>query len=196
MVLHTYGDSHCAFVFNKFPNVRVHHLGAILSYSFGLDPHGRCKLADDIRPEDYVLFSMGEIDCRCHVHKHITEQCTYQQIIEDLVMKYMDAIQAVTSVKQHQRICVYNVLPPPRREDSPENVEYPFLGTNEERRSYVQLFNSLCKEQCKQRGYIFVDVYDQYADSEGFLAKETSDGCVHILVPHHLEQACRSLGIL
>jgi hypothetical protein len=36
------------------------------------------------------------------------------------------------------------------------------------------------KEKCFEKGYVFFDVYDKYADENGFLRKDLSDDNVHI----------------
>ena len=57
-----------------------------------------------------------------------------------------------------------------------ENTEFPYLGTDEERKMYVLYFNEKLKEKCAEYGYVFFDVYDKYVDVEGFLDEELSDG--------------------
>lgn len=78
------------------------------------------------------------------------------------------------------RIGVFNVVPPVRAELHKEDEDYPFRGSNEERREYVLYFNRKLKEYCKLYNYWFVDVYDKYTDDYGFLKLELSDGTVHI----------------
>ena len=77
-------------------NVAAHWLGAILCYSFGKENLDRCNISDEkynVKEGDSVVFSFGEIDCRCHINKHITQEKTYQMIIDDLVDSYVKAIK-------------------------------------------------------------------------------------------------------
>ena len=53
-------------------------------------------------PNGYVLFCFGEIDCRNHVHKHINEDRSYKDIIDDLVCNYFISINK--NVKQYKSI--------------------------------------------------------------------------------------------
>ena len=160
MSIHTIGDSHSENGWNR-NRIKQHHLGPILCYSFGKEKLNRCDIRKfNIKHGDTIVFCLGEIDCRCHVHKHITDTTTYQDIITTIVNDYFEAIELNISISnlKLKNVCVYNIVPPIRKYTS-EAVEYPYtyLGTNEERQKYVL-----------------------YTDDQGFLNKELSDGCVHI----------------
>ena len=44
----------------------------------------------------------------------------------------------------------------------------------------MRYFNERLKTECLKYGFRFFDVYEQYADSDGFLSRDYSDGNVHI----------------
>lgn len=176
MVIHTFGDSHSYSGWNEIPNLQIHHLGPKLCYSFGRD-----GLTINVQNGDVVIFCLGEIDCRCHVHKYITDSLDYTQIIDAIVDKYFISIAEAVQPFSNIKTCVYNVVPPIEKLNAEENPEYPFLGTDSQRKQYVQYFNKKLKEKAAEYGYIFFDVYDKYTDSNGFLNKQLSDGNVHIL---------------
>jgi len=180
MSIHTIGDSHSFVGWNGVIN---HHLGAILCHSFGKEKLNRCDIREfNIKDGDTIIFSLGEIDCRCHIHKHITDTTTYQYIINEMVNNYFEAIELNVSISQIKlkNVCVYNVVPPVQKYNSCEDPNFPFLGTDEERKQYVLYFNEKLKEKCIERGYIFFDIYNNYIDENGFLRKDLSDGKVHI----------------
>ena len=180
MSIHTIGDSHSA---NGWTKVKLHHLGPVLCYSFGKDQLNRCDIRNfDIKNGDTIVFCLGEIDCRCHIHKHITKTTTYQDIINNIVDNYFKAIELNVTISQIKlkHVCVYNVVPPIQKYNTSENSEYPYLGTDEERKQYVLYFNQKLKEKCIEHKYVFFDVYDKYTDENGFLRKDLSDGNVHI----------------
>ena len=104
--------------------------------------------------------------------------------VKSIVSNYFDAIvlNIVTSGIRLKNVCVFNVVPPVQRANTLENPEYPYLGSDEERRKYVLYFNKNLKQRCIRHGFIFFDVYDKYIDENGFLRKDLSDGNVHI---HH-----------
>jgi hypothetical protein len=180
MPIHTVGDSHAGNGWTKIIN---HHLGPVLCYSFGKEKLNRCDIRNfNMKDNDTIIFCLGEIDCRCHIHKHINETNTYEIIINEIVNNYFEAIKLniVTSNLKFKNICVYNVVPPIQKYNTRENSEYPYLGTDEERKKYVLFFNKKLKEKCIENNYIFFDVYDKYIDGNGFLRKDLSDHNVHI----------------
>ena len=180
MSIHTIGDSHS---YNGWTGIINHHLGPVLCYSFGKEKLNRCDIRNcNIKDGDSIIFCLGEIDCRCHVYKHINDVITYQTIIDNIVDNYFEAIElnVTTSQIKLKNICVYNVVPPIQRHNTPENSEYPYLGSDDERKQYTLYFNKKLKEKCNEKQYVFFDIYDKYIDENGFLRKDLSDGSVHI----------------
>ena len=197
MSIHTFGDSHSINGW-RWSGIITHHLGQVLCYSFGKQKLNRCDIRKfNVKDGDTIVFCFGEIDCRNHVHKHITDTTTYQDIINNMVDNYFEAIEVNISISQIKlkNICVYNVVPPiekdntfiggyPETEPSGKNssvpVKYPHLGSDEERKQYTLYFNEKLKEKCIEKEYIFFDIYNNYVDENGFLRKDLSDGGVHI----------------
>lgn len=196
MSIHTFGDSHASNINSGWKdchNIKAHHLGAILCYSFGKEHLNRCDIRNfDIQDNDSVVFCFGEIDCRCHIHKHITAVKTYKMIIDEIVHNYIEAIKInLKNCKvKLKHICIYNVVPPVKKNipffmfglkpNIVENPEFPFLGSDEERKKYVLYFNIALKKKCQENNFIFFDVYDSYCDNNGYLNNKFSDGNVHI----------------
>jgi len=181
MSIHIFGDSHSYF---GWTGTIQHHLGAVLCYSFCKEKLNRCDIRNfNIKDDDTIVFCFGEIDCRCHIHKHITDTISYQDIINNIIENYFEAIELNVSTSQIKlkNVCVYNVVPCVQKYNTQENPEYPYLGADEERKQYVLYFNKKIKEKCIEKKYIFFDVYDKYTDENGFLRKDLSDGNVHIM---------------
>jgi len=114
-------------------------------------------------------------------------------IIDEIVENYFDAISANLAVCQvNLKVCVFNVVPAAKKEGIPENAEFPFLGTDEERKQYVLYFNKKLGEKCREFGFVFFDVYDRYTDENGFFNKALCDGAgVHIQKGSYLEDFIR-----
>ena len=181
MKVHTIGDSHSSFGWPA-DMIISHGLGPCLCYSFGKDPFARCKFTEyGIRDGDVVIFCLGEIDCRCHIYKHVSGTLSYQSIINEIAVAYLSAIKALVSASglKDLRIYVYNIVPPVHKALVPNNPEFPFLGTDQDRLQYALYFNAVLRRLCTD-DIGFFDIYSKYSDSTGFIRYELSDYMVHI----------------
>lgn len=172
--IYTIGDSHAWHCWLKIAEVEPYTAGPMTMYTFGLH---KPIMTEKVPLDAIVCFCWGEIDCRCHVFK----RSPWHLCIEDLVENYLLAIKKNVEGRDPKNVWIYNVVPPPRRDPpasalNPENPGFPFLGSDQQRLSFVKQMNNLLRKS----PYTFVDVYDKYADSEGFLNMEMSDGHVHV----------------
>jgi hypothetical protein len=179
MPIHTFGDSHSYYGWNEISNIQIHQLGPKLCFSIGRDG---ININDgyNVNNGDTVIFCFGEIDCRCHIHKHITENNDYKQIIDSIVNNYFIQIKNAVDKFENLKPVIYNIVPPIQKYNTCENPEYPYLGTDDERKTYVLYFNEKLKQTCAEYKFLFFDVYNNYIDEYGFLRKDLSDGSVHI----------------
>lgn len=197
-MVHTIGDSHAGGVpnlngaFDKIECIRKHWLGPKLMYTISRE--GLNLNALNVLENDTIILCFGEIDCRCHVHKHIVDS-DYKQVIEELVKFYFDFILSLINDSK-VKVCVYNVVPPVQKERVEENQSYPFLGTDEDRKFYVTYMNSKLREFCEFYNIIFIDVYDMHICENGFLKREMSDGNVHITDSTHIEKFLKNHKII
>ena len=185
MSIHTFGDSHSCNGWGGCDNIKTHHLGPILCYSFGKEKLNRCDIRKfNIKDGDTVIFCFGEIDCRCHIYKYITKDKSYKIIIDEIIHNYIDAIKInLKNCKvKLKNVCIYNIPPTPKKHTIPDQnrAKFPLLGTDEERKSYGVYFNNCLKNICEENNWVFFDVYNFYIDNHGYLNKELSDGNVHI----------------
>jgi hypothetical protein len=181
-MIHTFGDSHSVSPWNGIPGIRTHHFIAKLCYSVGRDGIH----LDQVNNGDTVIFCFGEIDCRCHVKKHVVDD--YRTIIDPIVDRYFERIREATQGRQ-LRIAVFNVVPPVQIANlDPKYVASAVFGSDEERKSYVLYFNQKLKEGCEKNNFIFFDVYDKYCDENGFLARPMTYGDVHIGDPCYVKE--------
>mmetsp|Transcript_94928 Transcript_94928/g.277566 ORF Transcript_94928/g.277566 Transcript_94928/m.277566 type:complete len:722 (+) Transcript_94928:188-2353(+) len=191
-VFHTVGDSHSRFGWP--PCVIQHWQGPLLC--FNVDRVDLRKMHPPIRGGDAICLCFGEIDCRCHVHKHVTEDRTYQVVIDGIIERYFKHLREQERLLPPAvRIFVYNVLPPVRKANAELNTDYPYLGEDEERLAYVRYFNNRLKQECHHTDFRFFEVYDQYADDEGFLSEEYSDGNVHVANGVWIDEVIRGLNL-
>lgn len=144
--------------------------GPMTMYGVGRDrPNYIDEIPDD---EAVVILAWGEVDCRCFIHDH---QPAMEEI-ERVVAAYLDAVRAMQ--RPGISIMLFNIVPPPKSENCFETYDgkgFPFVGSNEQRLSYVKKMN----EELKKSEFPVIDVYDHYADEEGFMR----DGNVHVTEP-------------
>lgn len=200
--IHTFGDSHSSsehshWGYVDIPNVEIicHHQGPKLMYSFGRQGLEILDIREDhdcycrnknrchnrlVENGDTVIFCYGEIDCRNHVYKHVSDTKNHRSIIDEMVESYFSSISENIILFENITTCVFNVVPPHRYRKEAPNHPFPFLGSDEERKSYHLYANLKIKELCGRDGYIFFDIYDELTDDEGFLKKSLSDGNVHL----------------
>jgi len=179
MTIHTFGDSHSFYPWGGIPGIYTHHLGPRLCFSIGRDGIN-IKDQYNVNNGDTVIFCFGEIDCRCHIHKHITESMDYKAVINSIVHDYFIKIKNAVDVFDNLKTVIYNVVPPVEKHTCAEHNEYPYLGTDDERKSYTLYFNEKLQEKCLEYNFVYFNVYDKYIDTNGFLKKSLSDNSVHI----------------
>ena len=192
--IHTIGDSHSYFGWDNIPNVTNHYLRDRLCHSVGRDGLDLCAPGYNIKSGETLIFCFGEIDCRCHVNKHIRTDFTYMDVIDNIVTKYFAQVKiAVDNLCEKSgvtdiQVCIYNIVPAVRKSTTRENKSFPFLGSDADRKSYTLYFNTRLKELCVEYGFVFFDVYDKYTCADGFIKSELSDGHVHIKNGIHIRE--------
>lgn len=189
MKIHTFGDSHSMFGFNKIKNININHLGPKLCYTYGNKGLELLNIKNyEVNENDIVIFCFGEIECRCHIHKHISENNTFEKIIDDIIDNYFISIKKNIEQFMKLYVYIYNVVPPVQKHTTNDNSSFPFLGSDEQRKKYTLYFNKKIKEKCGEYNYIFFDIYQKYCDDNGYLNKELSDGHVHINNKIYIEE--------
>lgn len=191
--IYVFGDSHAWNGWLQWPVWQIHpsrviiyHMGPVLAHTVGAKGIERMNLKDHstIKSGDIAVFSFGEIDCRAHVSRHIQlPERPHQVIIDEIVSKYFECIKLNADHYDPEnplQIWVYSVPPPAYNELICEKDKFPVSASDEERKQYALYFNSKIREYCKRYSYGFFDVYDAYADENGMLNRELSDGTVHI----------------
>ena len=136
---------------------------------------------------DLVIFSVGEIDCSCHVHKHVSKTRSYEDVIDDLIKNYFETVNLLvkdSGLKLY--VYIYNVIPPLKK-DNLTDANRPIIASKEDRLKFCKYFNKRAKQQCAENGFGFFDIYDKYADEEGYLIESLSDGYFHIINHEHIE---------
>ena len=93
-----------------------------------------------------MILCFGEIDCRCHVHKQRYKDLQgenprpYEEVIDEIIARYISHLRAQTrpgNLPAGVKIFVFNVPPPAKGCDVAEVPEFPYIGEDSDRKSYV-----------------------------------------------------------
>ena len=195
MKIFTIGDSHANLPWwgIKSFNIITNHQGPMLCYSFA--QRGLTKVPKGITENDWVVYCFGEIDCRAHVHKHITPINTYKDIIDNIVVGYFNKINEYKNIFKTPKIAVFNVAPPQKAAIVESNGRnWPCVGSDEERKLYHLYFNEKLNEFCQKNNFLFFNVYKHYLNSEGFLELSLADQIfyTHLQEPKFIEDFIRN----
>lgn len=204
-MIYIYGDSHAN---NSFKNLPLLHNNfyenSITMFRVGrdrsiikFDKEGIINDASDPKYIRYarevkypllnrilIVVSYGEIDCRCHINRQINLQRDEDDIIWELVNKYIDTIIDNTAGLD-AKIVVVGVIPPTKRSDYEDlhgqiTHEFPFLGSDQDRVRYTQKTNRLLEVLSKKNNLIYFNPYLHYTRDDGTLKYELSDNTVHL----------------
>lgn len=169
-MIHVIGDSHTS-VFGRTDEVlrqaiwkslgpfRIMHLGPITAYNVK-EKQAAHDAARQVPDGDPVLFSFGEIDCRCMVGRAEDPE----ENINTITQRYFDFILS----QPNRNVILMNPTPCLVEEPfkdwfaQPENKDIWFStrGTLEERNSYKMKFAEACRDFCSANGFKYIDCWD------------------------------------
>lgn len=174
MKVYAFGDSH-AGKFGADPRFIL--VGPPAPTAYGLaNEHSRSEsilllraMLVDVQPEDIILFILGEIDCRIHVHRLFVETGkSYQRICREIVDRYGHIVRSVRDDNDVQ-VAVLSV--PPAVAQGNE-YGYEHYATRDQRADIALRFNDELFEWCRDNSVQFIDLYSQVADERGWLKDE------------------------
>jgi lysophospholipase L1-like esterase len=176
--LHVVGDSHAKFLFGGTPVFRLHYLGPVTMHRIARDGRSALLLSDlRIHDRDVVVWCLGEIDIRCHVIPQADRQnASVESIVRSLAERYLQSIAAIQRDAHGLRTVVLSVIPPTNQAN---NEEYPIAGSLTARIAARRLLNRALEEGCRVRGFLFLDPFESFENTEGALREDMSDGNVH-----------------
>lgn len=204
--VHIFGDSHAYFCFSNasVPSVfaensvfcidqtdsascrpiSIHYMGPVTMHRVGRDGLQALDIRNSVQEGDTVVFVFGEIDVRCHIGKQRDEKERAQQdLIQELVQGYMKTI--AENVSTYSSIDIVIMSPVPPMDTPPEKISLPIYGSLQDR---VTVNNALCDELkylCDVKGYYFLDIRPEFANFDGSLNWDLSDGIVHVALAHN-----------
>ena len=188
-MIHTFGDSHAREPWSKIKSISWNVLldkksdekmdRTMTCSFFGFEKLNAINIKKyKVVEGDVVCFCLGELDCRCHIHKY---KDSYKELIERIVENYLLAIKANAEQFTNLKVIIVSVTPPLPEKYYKDRIRYPMLGSDAERVMYTRYMNQKIKEKCRE--YSFLDMYDKYCDKDGLLNLAYSDKICHIINP-------------
>lgn len=183
------GDSHSGNFNGLSDNIRDLQLGPITLYQiskeyreqFRTDIKGLFKydIKEEINTKDILLmYCIGEIDIRCNWDKQINKLGKNE---DELIKNLIDEV-FITILPLHKPFGFQSIVPAVRKEHILiGDKNFPVKGSNKDRVRWVKKTNAYLKQKCLENNCVFFDIWDLYADKDGHIRLDLSDGGVHVL---------------
>lgn len=184
-MIYIFGDSHANFNMKNLSkeHINLHH-NSITMHRVGRD-NQIINFNSNMNGENNIfIFFYGEVDCRCHIYKQLELGRELNDIIELLVDSYFKTI--CNNIVTYDKIIIGSITPPVNKEwhksiHGPITHEFPILDTDNNRVLYTKLMNKKIEEYCLKYNYKYLDIYNNYSDTNGLLLVNKSDNNCHIL---------------
>ena len=182
--VHIYGDSHAHYSFKDLSLPYVdYHKESVTMFRIGRDRTLLNYHKYDINPQDTIVVSYGEIDCRCHIQRQIKKGRQEDDVIHELVHSYVDALKH--NLGDHKKVVLVAVIPTTRQQDyervyGPTKTKEMFEGVDADRSRYTKKVNVWLERLAQASGYVFFNGYDYCTRPDGTLNHEMSDTSIHL----------------
>jgi len=191
-MIYTIGDSTCWAPLKSIPRVKPNLIFSSKPDEFGISAHTFATQPDYVTKlvtsrfskcssDDYLIYFLGGVDCRITIATLLNENNNYTSIIDFIVENMFITI---SKIKLDIKICMTDIIPILKN----YNNEFKLNQSVEESLKYIKYFNSKKKEFSQRYNYMYVDVYDKYADEEGYLREEISDKIIHATKPIYYKE--------
>lgn len=172
-ILYVYGPDKrfCTF---QFRNALAYNLNKSNSTSRAREKY-EYLAKSFLKPGDTIICAFGEIDCRLHVFKHVTDSFSYQDVVDEIIYNYSKFLRVLKD--DGFRVVVWG--PIGTQTDRVGNMEgFPHSGDEVGRNKATEYFNNRIKQICKENGYGFMTAFFDVVD-ENYRTKEEYifDGC-------------------
>jgi lysophospholipase L1-like esterase len=174
------GDSH-RVMFPENDNFRHVDISLATAYNLG-NPKSKygsnvrlMKAIETVTPEETVIMTFGEIDCRGHIYKHhIKQNKPINVIIDKTIERYGTVLNDLRNRGIKIIVCG---IPPPGHQDNILAFEYFSM---EERPYVYKQFNSALRVFCEKNNYKYLDIYSKTVGEDGFTQPEYAADEVHL----------------
>lgn len=109
-----------------------------------------------------IMFSMGEIDIRCHVFKEAVKQDRdYHLIVDDILEKYRVFMNGL--IEEGYSIYCWGPIGT-QKDYVKQDPAHPRYGSEKERNTAALYYSDKLSEICKNEGAVFLSIFDKLVD--------------------------------
>lgn len=189
-LIQVYGDSHAHYCCSSLPAyLPEDDIRFVSSHEYSKTMHriGRDRYIINCVPQlidkerDIIIIVYGEIDCRCHIGRQLQKGRDLKEIVDTLVLNYVNAI-----LQYGFRHVIVLAVPPPvpikefEERNGPITHHLPMVGSDQERLLYTTMVNNKLRDECQKNSLYFIDPFDSYKREDGMMDFSKSDGNSHI----------------
>jgi hypothetical protein len=199
-MIHVIGDSHANF-FHGLPLPWVHPwyekaqgprrmdhpdgtfavygLGAKLAYNLD-DCVGWVGeiCAEHVKPGDSLMFSLGEIDCRCHLMRRWWIYGSLEAAVAAVCDHY---VMALLDIRDRYAYPIYVYGPVASTNTySVTGTHYDTTGSEQERNILTRAVTNYLADLCKRRGFPFVSIFEHLVNVDMTGKREYWCDSVHV----------------
>lgn len=145
---------------------KTYSLGPIIAYNFYEHHHSKAMhVINTVRvskENDYVMFCIGEVDCRWHIPKQAELQNrTLEDVTIECVQRYFRSLNEIHDLGY--KVMAWMAQPSTTYGHS-DNIESPVYQTCEIRNHISSVYNAELKKLCDASNIYFLDIFDRLLD--------------------------------
>jgi hypothetical protein len=167
---------------------RTWFLGPVLAYNFyenhlhKIYSHIK-ENPDKFDEQTMILLQVGEIDCRAHLPKFISEKRSARDVVEECVTRYHRAIEDL--IENGFKVGVLGTIPV--QSDKKIKSMMPIheqsrdlAGDTDIRRDLCRHWEDIHSRICRDQSIPYISIYNHLTDSDGYAVEDLYCDFVHI----------------
>lgn len=148
------------------------HMGPTIAYNFYEHHFQRFKseyLHKIKKEEDYIIFVIGEVDCRVHLPKQADEQ---NKTDDEIVKECVDRFNRIYDELPGYKIIIFSTHPTTTDGHHMSGEGEMIYGSCERRNKICVLWNKHMREFSEKRGYPYLSFYEDMVDENNITKME------------------------
>ncbi|MEN0063755.1 MAG: AMP-binding protein [Myxococcota bacterium] len=183
--VHVIGDSHVQVLWRTFKvdfyeRLHAHWVGQVWSEGWTSVWPLIERVARRIRPEDELVFSAGEAECRTRFAVAPDPFVAIDQAVDG----YRALFERLRSIRPEGRITYMTGIPTRTHEVASPSPEWPIRGALVDRVAHQARFYQTMRAWCNASGFGFVDACSPFQNPDGTVQEARLHDGVHLAASH------------